>query len=177
MLIGKCPGGAQQGEAPWVGRSEPRRVCGWTRPGAAGHEKPHGDTEGEGGTGGVTWGDFLLTGVTKKGRLGNSCLLTVLGQYWAQPLAYIKHYKLVPWVQVLFALHGAKETFQLIANIHRTGDSTLKHGWEIRSPGHTRPLSPVASIALFDGAPVSSWPQAPASLFTPVCFLLGSIVL
>ena len=78
-----------------------------------------------------------------------------------------------------FGLRGAKETFQFIANIYKAGDCTWKHGWELGSPGHSRPISPVASMAgvtnscpLLMEHPLSGHTHQASSLLHVTCLVL-----
>ena len=90
---------------------------------------------------------FVVERIAKKGREGNSCLLTVRSKPPAGPL-HISRCANWRWgPHVFFDLRGAKETFQLIANIYKSGDSTWKPGWEIGGSGSTRPILLAASTA------------------------------
>lgn len=105
-------------------------VCVWTGPEVGVQGELHEDDDGS-GMGGVAWSHFLflLRESIRRAEKGIKVYWLCYEHELAQLLAYIRVQTGDLEANVLFGLHDAKETFQLIANMYKSGDSTWKHGW------------------------------------------------
>lgn len=118
---------------------------------------------------------FLLSESIRRTEEGMKVYWLCYERELAQLLAYIRVQTGDLEANVLFGLHDAKETFQLIANIYKSGDPHAQKAW--MGADNSGSIFPVASIAgvtiscpFLMGYPLFSLLQTPPGPFTHACY-------